>query len=148
MNHVSSDRKVAFVSRSGWYALFYPVGWVVQETDESVAICDPEHGVGATHLSAYQAAGCVNARAELLENLSDNVPPIEQDSISVSHVGSKEVASIEYDYQDTFHKIWFIGVGRYLILANYVCDSKDKSERPTIEDIIGSIEVGPSLSRN
>jgi len=145
----SNERSNAFVSRTGWYSFYYPKDWTVEESDDSTAVFDPEHGVGALHISAYQTPGRVDSKSELIEHLSDNVPPVDEERVVSFSSGSKNVASFDYTNDGDFHKIWFIGDGRYLVLANYVSDKEDaESEMGKVEKIIASIEVEPNLSRN
>jgi hypothetical protein len=145
----TNERANAFVSRTGWYSIYYPPGWMVEESDESIAVYDPKHGVGALHISAYQTPGSVDPKSELIEHLSDNVPPVDEKKVQSFSSDSKNIASFEYVSDGSFHKIWFISDGCYLVLANYICDKEDsEGELGKIEDIIASVKVEPELSRN
>ena len=142
------NSNVAYVSRTGWFGLQYPVGWTVQEGDESISIYNPDSGHGAINASAYRTPGKVDARAELLENLADNSPSIETEHVSVRCTDSTQVASVGYEDGDNFHKIWFVVSRNYLILCNYICGTEDKSELPIVEEIVESVEVEPMMARN
>lgn len=148
MNQSNPTSRV-FISRTGWYSFAYPAHWSVDENEDSVAAFDPENGVGAVHISAYQTPAEVDSKAELLEQLSDSVPAFDPQQVRTNVSGSKNVSSFNYRDGGNFHQIWFIGDGHYLLLANYICDSKDVGrELAQVEDIIGSVEVEPKLSRN
>jgi len=145
----SNERSNVFISRTGWYSFYYPKDWTVEESDDSTAVYDPVHGVGALHISAYQTPGPVDSKSELIEHLADNVPPVDEERVVSSSSGSKNVASFDYVNDGDFHKIWFIGDGRYLVLANYISDKEDAgSELREVEEIVDSINVEPTLSRN
>ena len=73
-----------FISRAGWYSLRHPLDWTAEEGDTFLELCEPEQGVGALHISAYQTPGPVDPREELLEALSDSEPsPKVEDITSV-----------------------------------------------------------------
>lgn len=145
----TNERANAFVSRTGWYSIYYPTGWVVEESDESIAVYDPKDGVGALHISAYETPGSVDPKSELIEHLSDSVPPVEEEKVVSFSSNSKNIASFEYVSDGSFHKIWFISDASHLILANYTCDKDDTAgELGKIEEIIDSVKVSPELSRN
>lgn len=145
----TNERANAFVSRTGWYSFYYPKGWAVEESDDSTAVYEPEQGVGALHISAYQTPSPVNPRSELIEHLSDNVPPVDEERIVSFSSDSKNVASFDCVNNQNFHKIWFIGDGSFLVLVNYVSDKEDVgSELTKVDEIVASIRVQPKLSRN
>jgi hypothetical protein len=144
----SSGAKKAFISRSGWFSLHHPAHWEVDE-DEYIAVYDPENGVGALHVSAYEAPETVDPRAELLEHLSQDHPSIRLEDLQTWVDGPRTIASFESIADGSFDKVWFIAQGSYLVIATYNSDAEDKDkEEKTIEEIIHSIEIVPGLSRN
>lgn len=145
----TSQRSKVFVSRAGWYSLRHPIQWEVEEDEGSVALYDPEQGVGALHISAYKTPAPADPREELLEHLSDNKPPAKEEDITVTVDGTKTVASFEYVVKNSFHKLWFISDKGHLVLANYNCDSEDKDkEMQEVENVVRSIELARKISRN
>lgn len=144
----STSAKKAFISRSGWFSLHHPAHWEVDE-DEYIAIYEPENGVGALHVSAYEAPETIDPRAELLEHLSEDRPSIGLEDIEESTDGPKTIASFESIDDSSFDKVWFIAQGSYLVIATYNSEAEDKGkEEKEIEEIIHSIEIIPGLSRN
>lgn len=148
MTQRSSAAKRSFISRAGWFSLNHPETWEVEE-DEYIALYDPENGVGALHISAYEAPGPVDPRAELLEHLSEEDPSIRLEDIQTSVDGPKATASFESTDETSFDRVWFIGQGSYLVIATYHSDPEDKDkETNEVEEIVRSIAIVPGLSRN
>lgn len=144
----SGRSKRVFISRAGWFSLHYPSGWDIEE-EEYVAVYNPKEGVGALHISAYQAPESVDPKAELMELMSKENREVKLEHIETSIDGTKTVASYESVSAECFEKAWFVGDGSYLLIATYNCDVEDKQkELSKIEDIISSIKIAPKLSRN
>ena len=73
MNQITNQRKKSFVSKADWFSFQYPNDWQTEE-DDYVAVYNPAEGLGALHISAYQAPSEVDPKAELIEQLSDESP--------------------------------------------------------------------------
>lgn len=138
-----------FVSRAGWYSLRYPREWELEEDENYVALYEPEKGVGALHVSAYETPGPADPKKEMLDHLSDNETPVKAEDITVRLNGTKEIASFEQVNPGSFQKTWFVSDNGYLVLATYDSNAEDRDkELGEVENIINSIEVGPKFSRN
>jgi Domain of unknown function (DUF3805) len=149
MNRKTTNRaKKGFISRAGWFSLNLSAEWNVDE-DEYAAVYNPTEGVGALHISAYRAPGSVDPKSELLQHLSKDNSEVKQEDIKTTIQGTKTVASFERTSGESFEKVWFVGDGPYLLIATYICDFEDKQkETSEIEDIIRSITITPTVSRN
>lgn len=148
MNRRSNGPKKAFISKAGWFSLHYPFDWEAEE-DEYVAIYAPQNGVGALHISAYQAPGLVDPKSELSEHLAQENPSAPLENIQTSVAGTKTVASFESVDQQSFYKVWFVAHDSYLLIATYNCDTEDrKKEMAEIEEIVQSIDFFLGSSRN
>jgi hypothetical protein len=145
----NSQTSKAFVSRAGWYSLRHPLEWTVEEDDTCVELFDPDQGVGALHISAYQTPSPVDPREELLDALSDYKPPPRVEDVAMTLEGTKKAASFESVSNHSFQKTWYISDKNYLVLVTYDCgdENKDK-ELEIVEDIVRSIELEPKISRN
>ena len=90
---------------------------------------DPENGVGALHISAYEIPAPVDPKEELLKHLSDHKPPPDPEEVLEALDGTKRTASFEYVSNHSFQKIWFISHKNHLALATYECDAEEKKIR-------------------
>ncbi len=123
--------------------------WTVEEDDTCVELCDPERGVGALHISAYQTPNAVDPREELLDALSDYKPPPKVEDVTVTVEGTKRIATFESVSDDSFQKTWYISDKNYLVLITYDCGIQNENEElEKVEKIVRSIEVEPKVSRN
>lgn len=148
MNQKTDRASKVFISRASWFSLNLPSEWNVDE-DDYVAIYNPTEGVGALHISAYQAPEPVDPKSELVEHLSKENSEVKLEEIETAIQGTKTVASFERNSGESFEKVWFVANGLYLLIGTYACDIEDKhKEIAEIEDIIRSITIKPTLSRN
>jgi hypothetical protein len=147
MTQRTNRYKKVFVSEAGWFSLVYPADWEAEGNDY-LAIYHPE-GVGALHISAYEAPELVDPKTELVEHLSQENPSAQVESIKTSIEREKKVASFESVHEQSFQKVWFVASDFYLVIATYHSDVEDREkEIGEIEEIVHSIEFRPKLSRN
>jgi hypothetical protein len=140
----NSKPKKAFASQTGWFSFLYPSDWEVEE-DQFVTAYNPE-GVGALHMSAYEAPYRVDPGAELLDHLSQDNPLTRLENIRTSAQGNKTVASFETLDEQSFQKVWFVAHESCLVIATYNSDADDwEVEIAEVEGVVQSIEIRPNL---
>ncbi len=148
MNQRTNQRKKIFVSRAGWFSFHYPNDWQIEE-DDYVAVYNAAEGLGALHISMYQAPGDVDPKAALIEHLSGEAGVQDHRQVKTFRSEDNSVATTESLHGQSFEKVWLLANGAYVVVATYIVDADDKqSEIAQIEEIVRSIKIMPPVSRN
>jgi hypothetical protein len=137
-----SDEEKQFVSKAGWYSLLYPSHWVVQEEEDCDTFSDPENGVGALQVSAYQTPGSQNSLAVLREYLSDSNARHDENKLVSYEKAGTSIASCDYMQGRWAKRVWFLSCGNYLLMVTYNCKVEDQEvEAREVERVLESITL-------
>ena len=139
-----SGQKI-YRSRAGWYAIEYPEGWTVEETQDLVTLYKADTGCGALQISAFRTPGEQDTRQVVLEYLSDKGLPDNGASIITSQEGPKQVSTHNYVENDWYRQIWVISQDKYLLFVTYNCKSADKDkELAEVFHMVSSVTIDPA----
>ncbi len=148
---ILNNNRKHYVSNAGWYSLMYPKTWVAQESEECTTFSDPENGVGALQISAYETPTYQNSKDTLLRYLLDNDISFDEGELTFQIDDGKSTASYRYLQGLWFKRVWFISKGNRLLMITYNCKAEHQGkEDQLIEEIVRAIivESGTPISNS
>lgn len=129
---------VTYLSRGGWYSLDLPANWGWEETEVSTAFFGPD-GVGALHISAYQAPGRRSAEQLLIEYMAED--DIDGAQIDKVQNGERETANCFFERPPDFFKLWFVVEGNQVVFVSYIHEiGAASAEDDEVERIVASLK--------
>ena len=90
---------------------------------------DPENGVGALHISAYEIPAPVDPKEELLKHLSDHKPPPDPEEVLEALDGTKGLLALNTLATTLSKRYGLSATKNHLALATYECDAEEKKIR-------------------
>src|SRR5687768_5264492 len=92
-NRILNDGQKLYISKAGWYSLRYPGSWTAEEGEDCTTFSNPENGVGALQVSAYETPTKQNPKDLLLEFLSDHDISIDEKKLIFQRDNGRSTAS-------------------------------------------------------
>lgn len=133
---------MVYTSKAGWYSLRYPGNWVVEEGEECTTFSDPQRGVGALQVSAYETPTYQNCEETMLEYLSDHGVSVLEGNVEVQNQEGKCIASYSYTQEPWFRRVWFISEDHKLLMITYNCsiEHRGKEDRE-VNELVASVTI-------
>lgn len=134
-----------YTSKAGWYSLRYPANWVAEEDEECTTFSDPQSGVGALQVSAYETPTYQDCKETLLEYLSDHGVSVVEGNAKVENQDGKCIASYSYTQGLWFRSVWFISEDHHLLMITYNCkiEHLGKEDRE-VDELVASVTIEPT----
>ena len=133
-----------YPSKAGWYSLRYPRSWVAEDSEDCTTFSDPENGVGALQISAYETPTHQDSKDILVEFLSDNQIPLDETKLAYEKNEGRCTASYSYSQGPWFKRIWFVSESNRLLMITYTTKVGDhEKEDKEVEEIIHSVVIEP-----
>ena len=114
-NQTLSKGGTLYTSKAGWYSLRYPRSWVAEDSEDCTTFSDPENGVGALQISAYETPTHQDSKDILVEFLSDNQIPLDETKLAFEKNEGRCTASYSYSQGPWFKRIWFVSESNRLL---------------------------------
>ena len=149
-NRTLNDGTKLYISKANWYSLRYPGSWTAEEGEDCTTFSDPENGVGALQISAYETPTGQDPKDLLLEYLSDYDISFDGKKLIFQRDNALSTASYSYSEGPWFKRVWFVSEGNHLLMITYTCkvEHQGKEDRE-VEKIVHSVtvEAENSMSR-
>lgn len=146
-NPTLNENEKHYVSKAGWYSLRYPSYWIVEEGQECTTFFDPENGVGALQVSAYETPTKQNPKDVLMEYLSDHSIPFDEKKLICREADGRSIASYNYAAEPWFKRVWFISEDNHLLMITHNRKGKyQETEDREVERIVDSVIIEPANS--
>lgn len=134
-----------YSSSTGWYNLYLPKNWEVEDEGSLISVFDPVKGVGTLQISALSVP--LDQELDLVEELARYL-------IYRVKIKSKAdlISKIKIDSNCAFYEVfkegnrycsyWMFYKNYKLIFVTYNCPGEDfAKEREIIEQILNSLEI-------
>ncbi len=115
---LNSGQKL-YISKANWYSLRYPGSWRSEEDEDCTTFSDPENGVGALQVSAYETPATKDPKDLLLEYLSDHGISLVEKKLIFQRDDGRSMASYSYTEGPWLKRIWFVSKGNHLLMITY-----------------------------
>lgn len=146
-NKAANELEKHYISAATWYSLKYPRTWEVEEDEGYSTFFEPESGVGAFQVSAYETPSPQDCEAILLEYLADHGIQSSQCERTVETQNGKCIAACRYTENAWFRRVWFISEDNRLLMLTYNCKTEHRGkEDRQIESIIESVTINPETN--
>ena len=145
MNLTGDNQLRQYHSTNGWYNLYLPDNWAVEDEGSLISVHDPEKGVGILQISAYSLPPDQNL--DLVEELAKYLitrVKIRSKSDLISRIKREADCAFFESFREgnRYSSYWMFYKNYKLIFVTYNCRGEDFSkEKEIIDQILKSLEV-------
>lgn len=128
-----------YTSRAGFYSIYIPESYSLEDDGDIVGIYDNDNGVGTIHISAYKIDESYDFKVE--NELIDFINNTDVKLVNMEINNNTRVRT-EFSTNDCHWRYWLKFENRKAIFITYNCDvsNKDK-ERKIVDEIVASLEI-------
>ena len=145
MNSKGDNNLKQYSSTTGWYNLYLPENWIVEDEGSLISVCDPVTDVGTLQISAYSVP--LDHKLDLVEELAKYLIyriKIKSKSDLISKIKRETNCAFFELFKEgnRYSSYWMFYKNYKLIFVTYNCPGEDfAKEREIIDQILNSLEI-------